>query len=155
MNECCPEHLEQGKEACPKCGQLGERVRNATVSSMVAGEEVGDQDYYLCPNSACAVVYFQPGSAKVFRKSDVRVRVWFKETQEPLPICYCSNLTRQQIIEAVKVGNTTIEAVRKATGANTTGKCLTENPTGRCCHQVFQALIDRACQRSGNPFKIL
>lgn len=134
-----PTGTPPGTEVCPECGHPGERIHNATVKSMVAGQDVGDHDYSLCPNPACEVVYFR--QAHVFRKGDVRVRVWFKETEEPLPICYCSNLTRHEIVEAVKAGNTTIEAVRKATGAMTTGKCLTENPTGRCCHKVFQEII--------------
>lgn len=142
MNDCCSTRTSQRQEAYPGCNHLGERVRNITVQSMVISGDVGNQDYHLCRNPACEVLYFQSCPAKVFLKSDVRVRVWFKENEEPLPICYCSNLTRHQIVEAVRAGNTTIEAVRNTTGANMTGKCLTENPTGQCCHKVFQEVID-------------
>ena len=123
---------------------------------MVRGraEEVGDQDHYLCPTPACEVVYFSPATGQVFAKGDLRVRVWFKETEEPLPICYCSNLTRQEIVRAVRAGHTTIEAVRRATGALSTGRCLTENPTGRCCHRVFQQIIDETAGAQ-DPFKVL
>lgn len=153
MARCCSANAAANPcEACPACGYAGQRVGNVTVRSMVLEDragEVGEQDYRLCPNPTCEVVYFQHG--RVFLKSDLRVRVWFKETEEPLPICYCSNLTREQIVRAVEAGNTTIDAVRKVTGATTTGKCLTKNPTGRCCHKVFQEVIDSVLDRIGNP----
>ncbi len=135
---------------CPACSEPGRRVSSTTVRSLVTAHrrvEVVDQDYCFCPNPSCPVIYFEPETGKVFMKGDVRVRVWFKEAEEPLPICYCSNLARWQIVEAVRQGNHTIEAVRRATGANLTGQCLTENPTGHCCHQVFQQIIDETLGR--------
>lgn len=123
---------------------------------MVRGRvgKVEDRDYYLCPTPTCEVVYFAPATGQVFAKGDLRVRVWFKETEEPLPICYCSNLTKQQIVQAVRTGHKTIDAVRQATGALITGRCLTENPTGRCCHKVFQQTIDETAGDQ-DPFKVL
>ncbi len=46
-------------------------------------------------------------------------------------ICYCSNVTKGQIIEAIKSGATTLNDIRKATTACTKGNCTELNPSGK------------------------
>ena len=45
-------------------------------------------------------------------------------------ICYCSSVTRGQIIEAMENGAKTFADVKKATGACTVGRCKELNPKG-------------------------
>ena len=59
-------------------------------------------------------------------------------------ICYCSDLTRGEMKNAVKNGCRTIGDVRKYTNKNITGQCAEKNPSGTCCHKVFQAEINKA-----------
>lgn len=48
-------------------------------------------------------------------------------------ICYCIGVTRSRIIQAVRHGAHTLEAIKEATGACTGKRCRELNPEGRCC----------------------
>ncbi|MCL4514227.1 MAG: (2Fe-2S)-binding protein [Firmicutes bacterium] len=122
------------------------------VKEEKAVEAGGDARYNICTTPDCQVVYYaldQEGKATglLFHKKDLRVGVWFKEAHNPeirdkTPICYCSDLARGEIAQAVRAGCGTIEEVRRFTGANTEGQCLTKNPMGKCCHLVFMEAIN-------------
>lgn len=45
--------------------------------------------------------------------------------------CYCSNVTKGQIIEALENGAKTFADVKRVTGACTIGRCKEFNPTGK------------------------
>ncbi len=150
------ETMPKPPEPCPRCGRAGRKVSNKTVQSLVKEEKAveagGDIKYNICTTPDCRVVYYaldQEGMATgfLFYKKDLRVGVWFKEADSPeirdkTPICYCSNLTRGEIAQAVRAGCGTIEEVRRFTGATTEGQCLTKNPMGKCCHKVFAETIE-------------
>lgn len=57
-------------------------------------------------------------------------------------ICYCSKVTKDEIIAAIANGAKTLEDIRKATGACTVGKCKQLNPQKRCCSPDIVKLID-------------
>ena len=59
-------------------------------------------------------------------------------------ICYCSDITRGEIKNAVKSGCRTIADVRKHTNKNITGQCREKNPSGKCCENVFWNEIKKA-----------
>lgn len=46
-------------------------------------------------------------------------------------ICYCSNVTKGQIIESIKNGANSLDDIRKTTSACTNGNCKELNPTGK------------------------
>lgn len=48
-------------------------------------------------------------------------------------ICYCSNVTRRQILEAVKNGAETLRDIQEMTNACTVGDCQEKSPKKRCC----------------------
>ena len=126
---------------CPKCGLEGKRVPEETVRALASRQVEAEALYGLCLNPSCDVVYYTPEGACLF-KSDVKVKVWFKEPGDPdCPVCYCSSLTRRQIRSAVSHGAQTIEEVRQLTGTLRTGACRTENPTGACCHRALEQEI--------------
>ncbi len=50
-------------------------------------------------------------------------------------VCYCDNVTKAQIIEAMEQGARTLSDIRKMTGACTSCKCEENNPKKRCCSQ--------------------
>jgi NAD(P)H-nitrite reductase large subunit len=46
-------------------------------------------------------------------------------------VCYCSNVSKQDILMAIHDGATTLAAIKEATGACTAGRCKELNPRGR------------------------
>ena len=48
-------------------------------------------------------------------------------------ICYCSNVNREKILEAIANGAKSLQDIRDMTGACTLGKCKELSPTKKCC----------------------
>lgn len=48
-------------------------------------------------------------------------------------ICYCSNVSRGKILEAIANGAKSIQDIRNMTGACTLGKCKELSPIKKCC----------------------
>lgn len=133
-------------EICPVCGSLGVEVEPITVKSMLKdnlkAEINEDDEWYICSGNKCEITYFS--NNKKFLKNDLRVMIWYKERILQVPICYCSNLTEEEIYKAVRDGCKTIDDVQEYTNKNITGKCQTENPLGKCCRNVFLKAMDDA-----------
>mgnify|MGYP000892608152 FL=1 len=126
---------------CPVCKKIGQPVPTGTIESLTLNP-VEPQDFYLCMSPNCLVAYFSE-SGKTIPIECVQVPIWYKDQNSSVPICYCAKLTRGEIIEAVKKGATTITEVRQLTGKTQTGECHSKNPSGRCCHNAVQEVIDR------------
>lgn len=109
----------------------GQKVSFATVNNLVLDPEPLKDDYSICLNPKCDIVYFSPQNS--YTRQDLKARVWFKEIESPVPICYCKNVTDQDIYDHVVVKQccSTLEDIQKHTAANTGKHCLTENPTGK------------------------
>lgn len=154
LNKSCCESgaestsLTKGNNLCPVCGQPGNTVKNITVKHMVCDEAVkqlGDEDYYLCMNKNCDVVYYSIELDAKFNKHQVKVPIWFKKDADPKYVCYCNKVTEKQVMDAViKDGARNMKDVSRLTGAMQKGQCLTKNPTGNCCHKIVQEAIDTA-----------
>jgi bacterioferritin-associated ferredoxin len=136
---------------CPIYGLEGKKVKFKTVKSLVKKEVKKSDSYQICLNSKCEVVYFNNPESIYYTLSDLTVKVWFKDIfDENVPICYCSNLTRKEIKEAVVKGYMSITEIRNFTGKYITGNCLTENPTGRCCHRALNEEISKYSTKNHN-----
>ena len=48
-------------------------------------------------------------------------------------ICYCSQVTKQEIFQSINDGSKTLEDIRKKTKACTVGNCIKLNPKKMCC----------------------
>jgi NAD(P)H-nitrite reductase large subunit len=48
-------------------------------------------------------------------------------------ICYCGNVSREQIVRAIRGGAKSLEQIQKATGAGVGKRCKELNPKGICC----------------------
>ena len=57
-------------------------------------------------------------------------------------VCFCGNVTKEQIVEAIAGGAETLEEIAMATGACRGKQKKKKNPSGRCCCEDIQALID-------------
>ncbi|MBL6730762.1 MAG: (2Fe-2S)-binding protein [Flavobacteriales bacterium] len=138
---------------CPKCGIPSAKVSLEVVKNFTKVEIPEESDYSVCVNPNCDLAYFSKD--KSFRIDKLNELLFFKDKSDNAPICYCSNLTRGEIKNAVKNGSKTIDDVQEHTGKNITGKCKTENPLGQCCRNSFLYEIEQALgqQPTGFSFK--
>lgn len=130
---------------CPSCGKQGKTVSVLTVKSLVLDHTrvSASSLYSFCRTPTCDVVYF--GAEDVFEKKEVKVRVGVKETEDPIPLCYCFGYTRENIRHdnAGKTNSTMLEKI-KAEIEGGFCACEVKNPCGTCC----LGEITRAIQES-------
>ena len=122
---------------CPECRSVGTRVDLITVKALLrpnALRHLEGKEYRFCPASDCEVVYFDSESGSRFRKADLLIRVGQKESEDPIPICYCFNFTIFDLgSDLATHGETNIpETIAEEIRA---GHCACEvkNPEGSCC----------------------
>lgn len=97
----------------------------------------------MCLNPYCEITYFNKDKNLLFRNSDLKIPVWFKDGANPRYICYCNKVTEDQIIKAVvEQGARNIRDIVKITGAMKNSNCETNNPLGVCCSKEIQKVID-------------
>ena len=118
-------------------------MAHETVEALIKPEfrdTVNGRAYAFCETPTCPVVYYTADGSQVL-KTKLRVRVGLKETQDPIPVCYCFNVTERMIHEEIErtgksTASTRIGAEVKAGNC----RCEVENPSGRCClGEVMQA----------------
>lgn len=139
MSECCSVKPTNWSAvmACLESGRRSKQVDLLTVRSLVRRLPIGmpSTAYYFCEDSSCDVVYFPANpEAPIFRRSDLLVRVGTKETEDPIPVCYCFGFTRQDIWDEIqRTGKST--AAEQITVEVKAGNCACEvkNPSGKCC----------------------
>ena len=133
---------------CPICGK---RVDRITPEHLLIEGRVGDlQDgpYYFCASLKCDLVYFSDRGEQTFTKADLKVRVGLKETEDPVPVCYCFDYTERMIIEEVaETGRTTIPDRIRAEVHDGNCECEIKNPLGRCCLGDVGRVVKRAKTR--------
>ncbi len=135
---------------CPLCGRAGLDVEKITVAAHTKETQwpLGDDAYFHCPTTGCDVIYFT-AAGRVLRKADVKTRVTFKEKSSPKPLCYCKQVTEEDVIKAIENGASTFEEVRQATGIGGGGQCKVTNPAGRCCSRNYRPFIDGELAKRG------
>lgn len=126
----------------------GVEVKNTTIKHLIIEafkDQIGDNTYFICMNDECDVVYFNPELGFSYSKQQVKVPIWFKKDANPKYICYCSQVTEQQIIDAViNDGATNMKDIIRLTGAMKNGKCEINNPLGKCCSLHILETINKA-----------
>ncbi len=151
-SDCCSVSGRSQKDAalCPRCGEKGKPVSLVTVGAMAKTEveaaKLSAQEYKLCRNGDCPVVYYA-GEVQL-EKSELRVPVNFKERNYDGPVCYCFNHTVASMrAEIQSRGRSTAQAM--ITHEVKAGHCACEikNPAGTCClgdviRVVQQVLVD-------------
>jgi hypothetical protein len=102
-----------------------------------------DAERLFCPTPKCEVLYYG-ADGRFARKWDALVRVGVKETEDPVPLCYCFGFARSDIeSELARTGGCTIP--ERITAEIRAGRCACEvkNPSGACClAEVNKALKD-------------
>jgi len=133
-------------QICPKCGFPAIGVNEKAVRFNIIDSKKGmisaPSKWSMCNNPNCDCTYFSKNI--IFNTSDLIVSLFFKDASDNVPICYCSNLTRREIQNAVKNGCKTIDDVQNYTKKNITEFCEERNPLGKCCRNVFLRTIKDA-----------
>ena len=115
------------------------------VHDHLVNQVVDGRVYHICLNEDCQVVYFNLDDHLVFKQEDVKISIWFKKDADPKYICYCNQVTEQQIIEAVlDHGAKSLKDVVKLTGAMKKCQCERNNPLGKCCTPLIEETIQKA-----------
>ena len=141
---CCSSKSEEAcavrlpaLQTCPRCGRKGRPVQNRTLEYLLREPNprlLAGGPFFFCPTSDCAVVYFSGDGGSLFEKPDLTVPVGIKETEDPIPVCYCFDHTRASIWEEIERSgrSTVVESIKRAVQE---GRCECEikNPSGRCC----------------------
>ena len=138
MSGCCTDRCETPAPApelgvCPLCGRKGKAVSMLTVKSLVKDHtRVAAGAYLFCRTPDCDAVYFSAGA--VFAKADLKVLVGVKETEDPVPLCYCFDYTRADVLRDIEERGTT-EILERVKAEVKAGYCACEvkNPSGDCC----------------------
>lgn len=151
MSDCCAQgkgaacSLPESKPGiCPRCNTKGKPLATITVKSLVRDHSrvPATATFSLCRTPDCEVVYFS--AEEVFRKSDLKVRVGFKEQQDPIPLCYCFGYDREDLRREIETQGVSKTPDRIKTEVKA-GFCACEvkNPAGSCClGDVNRAVMD-------------
>lgn len=148
---CSTCHVEE-ENRCPECGNIGVYVPFETVHHL-ANSFIKEQlttyqndEFYLCTHRACKLAYYTNNNGRVFL-NQIKVPVWFKHDKDTYLVCYCRNISLDDIKEAV---NNLTEDITKEKVIQYLNKvdikidCLHNNPTGMCCDRLFDNAISYA-----------
>ncbi len=125
------------------CGTEGWKVKKITVGNHLNPEywHLLDESFYFCPNSDCEVVYFNGNVT--FTVREVKTKVFLKEKGSPKPLCYCKQVTEEDVVEAIRKGAKSVKEVEEMTEIGNGGHCMITNPSGRCCRQFYVGFIEK------------
>lgn len=143
MSSCCSgescdkaKAAASGATACPRCGAVGKVVRDETIRAILKpgqSERLVAVERRFCRTPSCAVLYYD-ADGRVIEKSAASVRIGVKETEDPIPLCYCFEFTRAHVRrEVAETGDSTIPD--RIDAEIRAGRCACErkNPSGACC----------------------
>lgn len=145
MDDCCCSGEADGTAGkCPECRSVGTRVSATTLKHMVKPEFltlVDKPGFSFCPSVSCDVVYFHTDGDRL-KKADLRIRVGLKETEEPVPLCYCFGFTEAMVRnELERTGACTIPEKITAEVKAQHCACEVRNPQGSCCLGNVNAVV--------------
>ena len=140
---------------CPMNGQPCRPVGRRTIESLLrpdARRSLTPQPYFFCDAPDCDAVYVSALGDHIVTKDQLVVRVGIKETEDPIPICYCFGFDRKAIRDDIRThGDTDIQRI--VTGRVRAGECRCEetNPSGGCClGEIAKAIREaRAMKEQG------
>jgi len=136
---------------CPCCSKKGLAVETITVICHARERKwpIKDERYFICENPDCGVIYFSREGGQILRKEDIRTTVTFKEKTSPRPLCYCKQVTEEDVIKAINNGAKTLDEVMEVTHIGGGGFCKFTNPYGRCCSRNYMPFIERELKKAG------
>jgi hypothetical protein len=135
---CCSASIGEAEfKRCPVSGATGSSVDLVTLKALLTGAALRRLDgkaYRFCPDASCDLVYFDRQAGSIFGKDDLSVRVGLKETEDPVPLCYCFGFTVDDLRNHIASrGETDIPALITAEVKAGHCACEVKNPQGSCC----------------------
>jgi hypothetical protein len=105
----------------------------------------------FCRTPSCEVIYYAV-DGRIARKQDALVRVGLKETEDPLPLCYCFGFSRADVEREIAQTSSCTIPERIAAEVRA-GRCACEikNPSGVCCLGEVRAAVAEALLRNRSP----
>ncbi len=136
---------------CPVVNAPTTLVGANTVGRHALVPELPVTTFGFCDAPHCDVVYVGTDGTLI-RKDRLRTRVGVKETEDPIPVCYCFGLTADQIArDLVANGRSTIRAYIEQQVRAGRCQCEITNPAGRCCLGNVSQVISKHGQGWGSP----
>lgn len=134
---CCDESKDVSEQiSCPSCDKRGKTVNRTAPENLLESdplERLGEGVIHFCATPDCETVYYTEAGQR-FEKQDLSVRVGLKETEDPVPVCYCFDFTEGMIREEIEqTGETTIPERITQEIKEGNCQCETMNPQGTCC----------------------
>lgn len=149
-DDCCATPHEAGAAAttaCPSCGAVGRVVRDSTLSAMLPREaalRLLGIERRFCKTPSCSVLYYGVDGRTV-DKGEARVRVAVKERTPPTTICYCFDVSAEDLRREVETQGRAPSAERiKAEVRAGNCDCERKNPSGACCLADINAVVKLA-----------
>jgi len=65
-------------------------------------------------------------------------------------ICYCKNITKGEVDNAILNGAKTLKDIQSMTGACTGNQCKELNPLGVCCSNEINGLLNKSVSKNSN-----
>jgi len=101
----------------------------------------------FCKTPTCDVLYYGDDGRTV-SKSEARVRVGAKETEDPLHVCYCFGVTRADLrSDVTEHGDSRLLARIKNEIRLGNCDCEIKNPSGACCLGEVSAIVKEEQRR--------
>jgi hypothetical protein len=134
---------------CPMCGKDGAVVKKITLQSLLLDDVKprihDDLDYKYCKNPKCPIVYFCRLDDKNFYSNELREKATAKDMGMDVKVCYCFNLSRQNILSELEMTGTSTALVDVKNKMKDPGCfCERSNPQGGCCLGNIKAWINEA-----------
>ena len=148
MSECCVMPHTGDPPTCPMSGRRTRPVGRKTVRSLIKPEfqaALTPQPYFFCDAPDCDTVYVSALGDHIINKDMLTVRVGIKETDDPIPLCYCFGYDRKAVRDDIRRQNDT-DILSVITDRVRAGECRCEetNPSGGCCLGIVAKAIKHA-----------
>lgn len=131
-----PKASATGSDTCPRCGAVGRPVADETIVAILKpGHADGllAVDRCFCKSGDCPVLYFG-ADGRLVEKDAAKVRVGVKESDDPVPLCYCFGHDRADVRrQLAQSGDSDIPARIAAEVKAGRCSCEVKNPSGTCC----------------------
>jgi len=131
---------------CPICDVSGQLVPNTVFNSNLVAESKPkinlEKQNYICLTPECKIAYYN--DEITINISELKRELWYKNGTKKKIICYCNNIDKSQIKDAVTNHNlTTWEEITSHYRKKVIEKCELLNPTGLCCRNTFSKVVDK------------
>ena len=137
MSECRAIPHTGDAQICPMNGRPARPVGRKTVESLVKPEvraALTSQPYHFCDAADCDTVYVSTLGDHLITKDMVTVRVGIKETDDPIPLCYCFGYDRTDVRDDIRLkADTDVQRIIAQRVKAGECRCKETNPSGGCC----------------------